>query len=106
MSVSHSRSADVGSRDARNAGDFVDARPTGCVEYGGMLLALLVAGTLGAGGLAASALAYVNRDDLDDRPNWRQRLPFVTAVLIVVVIAVVVGVLLANDHTRVGRLAR
>jgi hypothetical protein len=69
-------------------------------------LSIVVAAVLGLGAVAGIAVAYVNRDALQDRPLWRQRLPYASAALILIVVAIGIAVLLTNDHTHVGSLAR
>lgn len=63
-----------------------------------MLIAILI----GVPGLAVSAIAYANRNQLDDDHPLRRRVPYLAMAVASVAIAVGIDVVLNNDQTQHG----
>lgn len=67
---------------------------------------MLIAIIIGLAGLTINAIAFANRDDLDDRPALRRNAPYLLSAVITLAVAAGIGLVLAHDHTRVGSLVR
>lgn len=63
-----------------------------------MLIAILI----GVAGLAVSAIAYANRDQLDDDHPLLRRVPYLAIAVASLAIAVGIEIVLSNGQTQHG----